>query len=445
MQCRETPDKTDIPSNKNNKTAMSSKTEKFLQYILESKSKGTFKQYKMSINLFTTYYNETHETNLTSDDFIEMRKQDFLSEDVDQQRRFHREIEKFHKWMLQGSETRQPYAINSARNLSLGIIQLFKYYGYLTNVSFDMVVTTKDFVPTIQQYRDMFNVGDLRARVILSMGLDLGWRISDFLKIEKDGIDLNQETPIPMDAITQKCNIIAKSFLSAESVELLKTYMPTLKPENPYLFQSNSHKFLDPETVGDILKGLAQKAKINIPKGKNLRFHCFRKRFLSTCADLKIDVNTAKLLVGKDVESSMLTYLSEVSHKQAFNEVKSVLTLMNGKRTVIEAKDVEIEKLKKQVEELQSYIKIMTALNNKQLIEQAVEQLKAQGFKETFVFGDKENIYYSNETDKSLNFSVKRNDAQAMITKLAELEQQKQKAEYQKLLENGNGNGNNSH
>lgn len=80
--------------------------------------------------------------------------------------------------------------------MTLGIIQLFKYYGYLTNVSFPMVVTTKDFVPTIQQYRDIFNVGDLRARVILSMGLDLGWRISDFLKIEKDCLDLNQETPI---------------------------------------------------------------------------------------------------------------------------------------------------------------------------------------------------------------------------------------------------------
>ena len=86
VQSRETLDKADIPCKPNNKTAMS-KTEKFLQYILESKSKITFKQYKMSINLFTTYYNETHETNLTSDDFIKMRKQDFLSEDFDQQRR----------------------------------------------------------------------------------------------------------------------------------------------------------------------------------------------------------------------------------------------------------------------------------------------------------------------------------------------------------------------
>jgi len=157
---------------------------------------------------------------------------------------------------------------------------------------------------------------------------------------------------------------------------------------------------------------------------------------------LKIDVNTAKLLVGKDVESSMLTYLSEVSHRQAFIEIKSVLTLMNGRKTVIEAKDVEIEKLKKRIEELESYIKIMTALNNEQLIKQAVEQFKNQGFKETFVFGDKENRYFTHATDKSKNFKVKRDDAKAMLTKLAELEQQKQKEDYQKLLENGNGNNN---
>ena len=135
-----------------------SKTEKFLQDILESKSKSTLKQYRMGINLFTTYYNETHETNLTSDELLEMRKRDFPSEDVHQQRRFHREIEKFHKWMIDGTATRQPYGLNSARNMTLGIIQFFKYYGYLTNVSFQTVITTKDFVPTIQQYRDMFNV-----------------------------------------------------------------------------------------------------------------------------------------------------------------------------------------------------------------------------------------------------------------------------------------------
>jgi hypothetical protein len=102
---------------------------------------------------------------------------------------------------------------------------------------------------------------------------------------------------------------------------------------------------------------------------------------------------------------------------------------------------LEIEKLKKQVEELQTYIKVMTTLNNEQLIKQSIEEFKKQGFKETF-FGDRENIYLSHETDKSKNFSVKRGDAQAMLTKLAEFEQQKQKEEYQELLESNNGNNN---
>ena len=84
----------------------------------------------------------------------------------------------------------------------------------------------------------------------------------------------------------------------------------------------------------------------------------------------------------------------------------------------------------------------MTTLNNKELINQAVEELKQQGFKETFVFGDRSNIYFSHETDKSKNFKVKSGDATELITKLAQLQEQKQKEEYQKLLENGNGNNN---
>jgi hypothetical protein len=38
----------------------------------------------------------------------------------------------------------------------------------------------------------------------------------------------------PFDRITEKEKATAKSFLSAETFELLKTYMPTLKAENPY-------------------------------------------------------------------------------------------------------------------------------------------------------------------------------------------------------------------
>jgi hypothetical protein len=79
----------------------------------------------------------------------------------------------------------------------------------------------------------MFQFGDLRARVWVSLSLDLAERIGDVLSIKKAEIpDLNQETPILFERVTQKEKVIAKTFLSSETVELLKVYLPTLKTEN---------------------------------------------------------------------------------------------------------------------------------------------------------------------------------------------------------------------
>jgi hypothetical protein len=216
--------------------------------------------------------------------------------------------------------------------------------------------------------------------------------------------------------------------------------LPTLKPENPYLFQSNTHNHLDGESIGDILKNLATKSHITIPQGKRLRFHAFRKRFLSTCADLKVDINTAKILVGKDVESSMLAYLSEVNHKKAFLEVKSVLNLTNGRiKATVDSKDKEILELQKQVNEQTQLMKAMTSIFGKEILQKAKAQLTQEGFREVFVFGDRDNTYYAHE-DKTLNFSVKRDDATELLSKIAELQQKKQKQAYEKMLENGDNN-----
>ena len=88
--------------------------------------------------------------------------------------------------------------------------------------------------------------------------------------------------------------------------------------------------------------------------------------------------------------------------------------------------DKKIQELEAKVQRLEMFIEIMTALNNEQLVKKAVEQLKQQGFKETFVFGDKENAYYTHLEDKTKSFKVKRNDATELLNKLAELQQQEQ-------------------
>lgn len=385
------------------------KASDFLDYVKDSKSKETLKEYKSSLGKFVEWYGKS------LDVILEERRKDLVSEDATQRKRFVREIEKFHKALID-----KGFTVNSARTNTTGILQFFRFFEMPitiekgSNVS-QTVETTSDFVPSIQQYRDMFNVGDLRGRTILSMALDLGWRIGDFLETKKSDVpDLTQEPPLSFEKITSKEKIIAKSFLSAETVELLKTFLPTLKAENPYLFQSNTHNHLDPESVGDILKNLARKANITIPQGKILRFHAFRKRFLSTCADLKIDVNTAKILCGKNVESSMLAYLSEVNHKKAFLEIKEVLNLSNGRiKSIADAKDVEIAQLKKEVEELKTVLKGFSTIFEKQI------QAKSQVAKK------------SGKLDKPYD----------ILREIGRVQQEKEQAEYEKLLKNGNGNG----
>ncbi len=298
--------------------------EDFLDYLEKSKSRNTYKSYKRGIELFSEYFGKTR------NEVLKLRLQDWKSDDLHQKRRFAREIEKFHRWMIN-----KGYTINSARANTIGILQLFRFFEMPVTTLSDEVkkttITTKDFVPRVEQYRRMFKVADdLRARLIISMGKDLGWRIGDFSKIRKDQLpDLEQEAPILFELITEKEDVIAKSFLSQETVDLLREYLPTVENNpNPYLFPSNRERYFDPESINRVLRELAAKANVTIPKSKRLRFHAFRKRFLSECANLHIDVNTAKILVGKSVSKDMLTYLSEVEHRESFIRVHQRLRLM---------------------------------------------------------------------------------------------------------------------
>jgi len=368
--------------------------EYFLNYVKNSKSNNTYREYKRGIEAFCEWYDKT------ANEVLEERRQDWISGDLVRKKRFTRELEKFHKWLTEPVHTirgkpNQAYSINSARTYCLGIRQLFRFYEMPLMIPTGSeitktVVSTKDFVPTPDQYRKMFNVaGDLRSKLIISMGKDLAWRIGDFASIKKDEIPLlDREAPILFEKITEKEEVIAKSFLSAETVNLLKRYLPTVK-DNPnlYLFPSNREGYFDPESINRILKDLAAKAKIRIPKRKRLRFHAFRKRFLSECANVHVDINTAKLLVGKSVEKDMLTYLSEVEHKRDFIRVHRRLKLTETPMTQPTEGTNELKQLRDEVDKLRRMINIIGAMNP-QMVTKAENILKDLGVtmtKATFI------------------------------------------------------------
>jgi integrase len=100
--------------------------------------------------------------------------------------------------------------------------------------------------------------------------------------------------------MTGKESVIVHGFLSQETVDLLKVYLPTLekKNSNPYLFPSNGESHISDEWLNRLLQNLAEKAGLDL-NGKDLTFHCFRKMFLSAAIDSGIGLTAGKKLCGK--------------------------------------------------------------------------------------------------------------------------------------------------
>jgi len=321
----------------------------FLDSVTNPKTK---KCYKYGLNKFCQWYGKTAE------EILELRKDDLtqrvgenLIEYRNRASRFEKEIEKFHAYLLTSK------SINTARVQTLGIRQLFRYYEMpmrFRNGSkiAKTVKTTKNFPLTIEYVRKMFDVANLRERVILSTATDLGLRIGDFMNLKKTDLpSLDQESPISFEIMTEKENVLACGFLSQETVDLLKIYLPTLdrKKDNPYLFPSNGNRSISDEWLNRLLQNLADKAKINL-NGKRVTFHCFRKMFLSASIDSGIGLTAGKKLCGKTIAQSDDTYLTVVNLKAKFNQIKKFLTIKEQPKIETE----QIEPLKKAITKLQS-------------------------------------------------------------------------------------------
>lgn len=330
----------------------------------------TRKGYRFGLNKFVEWFNKPAE------EILAMRQEDLtqksgenLVEYRNRAARFEKEIEKFHSHLID-----KGYSINSARNMTLGIRQLFRYYQMPvimrsgSRVS-QTVKTTKNFPLTIEHVRKMFQVASLKERTVLTLAVDTGLRISDFLAIKKTDLPLlNQKPPIAFTLLTQKEKIPAHCFLSKETVNQLKTYLPTLrKKDNEYLFASNGKSHISDEAISKMLNRLAEKAQIDL-NGKSLTFHCFRKMFLSASIDSGIGLTAGKKLCGKAIARSDDTYLTTVKLRQKFIQLKKFLSIKQS---------VEIEG--QQIEKLSTLVaKLAEELEQQKVVSQAVtgENLK---------------------------------------------------------------------
>jgi integrase len=330
----------------------------------------TRKGYRFGLNKFVEWFGKSAE------ELLAMRQEDLTQkagenpiEFKNRAARFEKEIEKFHSYLIEND-----YSINSARNMTLGIRQLFRYYQMPVTMRSgsrvsQTVQTTKNFPLTIEHVRKMFAVANLKERTVLSLAVDTGLRISDFLAIKKTDLPpLDIEPPIAFTLLTQKEKITANCFLSQESVDLLRTYLSTLqKKNNVYLFSSNGKSHISDEAISKMLNRLAEKAQIDL-NGKSLSFHCFRKMFLSASIDSGIGLTAGKKLCGKAIPRSDDTYLTTVKLREKFIQLKKFLTIKQS----MKSEGYQLEKLGSLV------AKLAEELEQQKVIAQAVagENLK---------------------------------------------------------------------
>jgi len=321
------------------------------EYLDSVANPNTKKSYRIGIKKFCEWFCKSPR------EVLEMRKDDLTQregEDLIEYRnraaRFEKEIEKFHSHLLE-----QGYKTNTARNLTLGIRQLCRFYQMPIRIRAGSKVsktvkTSRSFPLRIEHVRKMFEVADLRERVILSLATDLGLRISDFIKIKKGELPpLDQEPPVMFDVMTGKEEVLAHGFLSNETTDLLRLYLPTLKKDNLYLFPSNGQRHISDEWLNRLLKKLVDKAQIRL-NGKSLTFHCFRKMFLSTAIDSGIGLTAGKKLCGKAIPKSDDTYLTTVRLGKKFIQLKKFLTI----KQIVQPETHEIvEQLRTAVTKLQ--------------------------------------------------------------------------------------------
>jgi len=248
-------------------------------------------------------------------------------------------VEQFYCWI------REKHGQNTARNVVNSVIQFLKFHG--TEVKYrkalqiyKTVPTTRDHRASISEIQAMAKVSDLREQILLEVYL-LGLRIGDVALLEWRTFDVQGDTPIPIEINTKKEQVVARTFISEEFKQLLDKYLQTIDRNNKFLFQSARREHLSTKQIANILNSLQKRAGI-VNHGLN-RWHCGRKLFLRTCAELGISSWSAKLMCGKAIPASDDTYVHDAELKNDFTKISEVLRLFLKviPQTIDQIKDLE--------------------------------------------------------------------------------------------------------
>lgn len=216
----------------------------------------------------------------------------------------------------------------------------------------------------LEEFQQMYKVGDIEDKARLATALTLGWGAQDFLNLEWSFIEpyLNEklEAPVSFWYEREKTGAPSRTHLTHEAIDALREWR-RLTPEAKYLFSGYNGTHLTPNALNAWLKSLVKRAKIKT-RGK-IRFHLIRKFLLSQLSSSGMNQWEAKLCVGKSIPADILTYLKDLTEELRNKFMKaeprfSLTSYTNSNHTKIEQLSNEVKELRQAMRTIAKYVKI---------------------------------------------------------------------------------------
>lgn len=415
---------------------------------LNSKKQNTKWQYQNRWEIWLEYCRLGKIPDNGSKQLEDMKKRR-LSTDNTTKYFYDNEVPKFFLWLqkeYKGKTTNKPLSESSALAVTTAMRSFFAYHRYSLEIRKDALPSSEkvkriytDHRFDIYQLRGLFQRGDLFERTVLACGKDLWLRAGDFVKLNREMIELlikrEQETAqnenrdigiIEFELISEKEKEPCNCHLSRETTELLKAYLKTYPKKNDHLFP------ITEDALNDLLRRLAKKSKIT--KTGRIRWHCLRK-FGITLMHGKVTEPVMRYMVGKHISSDLRTYIQ--NNRETYKAFKMLeplisLTRQNGNG----ANQKLAEQLKKETLKRILQGKMIEKLFSSEQIEHALNQVA----KEYGIEPKLEKKRPELERIDTIKASTQPVPLENSLTDLANLIVQKEQKDLDRILAENNNN-----
>lgn len=247
-------------------------------------SKATRDNYKSQVLCFLNYFKDEIEPKSISNDKIK----DWLLEAKTINSRKHRLC-----------------AINSFYKITIGMPSKIQKIPYPKSEKKLPIVLSQEEV------QRMFDVCDnLKHKVILALLYSTGMRVSELINLKWEHLDRSRSI---INIIAGKGNKDRQVMLSNDLHPLLEKYWKEHK-SFPYILKGQFSDKYSSRSVGQVMKQLAEKAKIN----KRVYAHLMRHNCFTHLVENGIDINLIQKLAGHSNVKTTLLY-TQISHNVISN------------------------------------------------------------------------------------------------------------------------------